>query len=72
MRAKEAAKQRLEEIENERKELRASLKSLDAALKAITKPSRIPRSKATCTDEQIGIDASDLDNVVERIRDDHE
>jgi hypothetical protein len=35
IRAKESAKQRLQEIENERREIRASLKSLDAALKAL-------------------------------------
>jgi hypothetical protein len=35
IRAQEAAQKRLEEIENERREIKASLKSLDAALKAL-------------------------------------
>jgi chromosome segregation ATPase len=34
-RAQESAKKRLEELDNERREIRASLKSLDAALKAL-------------------------------------
>jgi predicted ribosome quality control (RQC) complex YloA/Tae2 family protein len=35
IRAKESAKQRLQEIENERREIKASMKSLEAALKAL-------------------------------------
>ena len=35
IRAKESAEQRLVEIDKERREIRASLKSLDAAIKAI-------------------------------------
>ena len=35
IRAKEAAKKRLQEIESERHEIKTSLKSLDAALKAL-------------------------------------
>lgn len=35
IRAKEAAEQRLVEIDEERREIRASLKSLDAAIKAL-------------------------------------
>lgn len=35
IRAKEAAEQRISEIEEERREIKASLKSLDAALKAL-------------------------------------
>lgn len=55
IRAKEAANQRLQELENERKELRASLKSLDAALKAITKSERSPGAK-TERNRQNGMD----------------
>ena len=35
LRAKESAEQRLAEIDKERREIRASLKSLDAAMKAL-------------------------------------
>ena len=35
VRAQESARKRLEDIERERREIRASLKSLDAALKAL-------------------------------------
>jgi chromosome segregation ATPase len=35
VRAKEAAKKRLEELDDERREIRASIKSLEAALKAL-------------------------------------
>jgi chromosome segregation ATPase len=38
MRAKEAAEARLQEIEQERREIKASLKSLDAAMKALNGP----------------------------------
>ncbi len=37
IRAKESAEQRLLEIENERRDIKASLKSLDAALKALAR-----------------------------------
>ena len=40
VRAKEAAEARLQEIEHERREIKASLKSLDAAMKALNGPSR--------------------------------
>ncbi len=40
VRAKEAAEARLLEIEHERREIKASLKSLDAAMKALDGPSR--------------------------------
>lgn len=36
IRAKDAAEQRLGEIDRERREIRASLKSLDAAIKALS------------------------------------
>ena len=39
-RAQESAKKRLEELDNERRETKASLKSLDAALKALGKSNR--------------------------------
>ena len=39
VRAKEAAEARLQEIEDERREIKASLKSLDAAMKALNGPS---------------------------------
>ncbi len=38
MRAKEAAEARLQEIEHERREIKASIKSLDAAMKALNGP----------------------------------
>jgi len=40
IRAQESAKKRLEELDNERREIRASLKSLDAALKALGRSNR--------------------------------
>ena len=40
IRATESAQKRLEELEDERREIKASLKSLDAALKALGKPNR--------------------------------
>ncbi|MEZ6121264.1 MAG: hypothetical protein R3C28_32505 [Pirellulaceae bacterium] len=40
VRARQAAQERLEQIDNERREIRASIKSLNAALKALTKPKR--------------------------------
>ena len=40
VRAKEAAKKRLEELDDERREIRASLKSLEAALKALGRSNR--------------------------------
>ena len=40
IRAKESAQARLQQLENERREIKASLKSLDAALKAIDGPRR--------------------------------
>ncbi len=40
VRAKEAAKKRLEELDDERREIKASIKSLEAALKALGRPNR--------------------------------
>jgi len=53
VRAKESAVARLQEIENERREIKASLKSLDVALKALNRPKRRtpPRKHSTTVDE---------------------
>ena len=53
VRAKESAVARLQEIENERREIKASLKSLDVALKALNSPKRRtpPRKQSTIVDE---------------------
>ncbi len=40
VRAKEAAKKRLEELDDERREVKASIKSLEAALKALSRQNR--------------------------------
>ena len=40
IRARTAAEKRLQELDNERREIRASLKSLDAALRALGKSGR--------------------------------
>lgn len=40
VRAKEAAKKRLVELDDERREIKASIKSLDAALKALGRQNR--------------------------------
>ena len=56
VRAKEAAEARLQEIEHERREIKASLKSLDAAMKALNGPSRrtAPRKRSTTSSEAAG------------------
>ncbi|MCA9196007.1 MAG: hypothetical protein KDA87_00655 [Planctomycetales bacterium] len=46
VRARQAAQERLEQIDNERREIRASIRSLNAALKALTKPKRRRRPTA--------------------------
>ena len=51
IRAQESAKKRLEEIESERRDIKASLKSLDAALKALGKPNRGLASKTVVDDD---------------------
>ena len=57
-RAKDAAKKRLEELDVERREIKASLKSLDAAMKAlgrgVNKKSTGPRRVDT-RDEEHGV-----------------
>ncbi len=45
LRAQEAARQRLAALDQERRELKASLKSLEAALKAIDKPRPGPTAR---------------------------
>ena len=45
IRAKDAAQVRLEELDAERREIKASIRSLTAALKALSKPSRQEPSK---------------------------
>ena len=51
IRAKEAAEQRIVVIENERREIRASLKSLDAALKALGRSSQPQQQEKPLLDE---------------------
>jgi chromosome segregation ATPase len=63
IRAQESAQKRLEELENERREIKASLKSLDAALKALGKPNRGQATRRPVVDDderdsRAGIDAS--------------
>lgn len=43
VRAKEAAQERMLQIEEERREIKVSIKSLDAALKALDGPKRDPK-----------------------------
>ena len=55
IRAKESAEQRLVEIDEERREIRASLKSLDAAIKALGRS-----NKAQAVDKRpLGIPSQD-------------
>lgn len=53
LRAREAAQKRLEELDHERRETRASLKSLDAALAALDKSSR-RQTRSRSVDDQSG------------------
>lgn len=59
IRAQESAKKRLEELDNERREIRASLKSLDAALKALGTSNR-GRSirRPTVNDDEPDVEAA--------------
>ena len=50
MRAKQAAQQRLEDLENEKREIKASLRSLEAALKALSKTTQ-PKAATRKADE---------------------
>jgi len=55
LRAKEAAQARLQAIEHERREIKESLKSLDAALKALGRSNRTRQSRdATSPQEPDG------------------
>ena len=56
MRAKEAAEARLQEIEQERREIKASLKSLDAAMKALNGPKgrKSPQNRSIIGNETAG------------------
>lgn len=51
VRAKQAAQQRLEDIENEKREIKASLRSLEAALKALSKTTQ-PKTAPKQEDEE--------------------
>ena len=51
IRAAESAQKRLEELEDERREIKASLKSLDAALKALGKPNRERAANRTVVED---------------------
>ena len=55
IRAQESARKRLAELENERREIKASLTSLNAALKALGKTNRrnVDSRSAGCDDEAI-------------------
>ena len=53
IRAQQSAKKRLEELENERREIKASLKSLAAALKALGKShERQANSRSAVADDE--------------------
>lgn len=54
VRAREAAKNRLEELDNERCEIKASLKSLEAALRALGQPNRRRATSWTVDDDDDG------------------
>ena len=62
IRAKESAEQRLVEIDKERREIRASLKSLDAAIKALGRSNKTqaadkrPPSKPSQDEPEFGTD----------------
>lgn len=64
IRAKESAEQRLVEIDEERREIRASLKSLDAAIKALRRSNKAqsadkrPRAEPSQDELGLGTDAT--------------
>jgi hypothetical protein len=62
IRAQESTRQRLDDLESERRELKASLRSLDAALKALGKSKRGRTSRRPAFEEEpdneTAIDAS--------------
>jgi prefoldin subunit 5 len=55
IRAQEATNRRLDELDDERREIKASMKSLEAALKALEKPTRRRqiRQNSTATDSAV-------------------
>ena len=59
VRAKEAAKKRLEELDDERREIRASIKSLEAALKALGRPNR----RRATSHPVVDVDVDDNDEL---------
>ena len=61
IRAQESAQKRLEELDNERHEIKASLKSLDAALKALGKPSRGQVTRRPVVDDDARDSSSGID-----------
>ena len=62
VRAKEAAKKRLEELDDERREIKASIKSLDAALKALGRQNR----RRVTSRRVIDVDVDDDDELNSR------
>ena len=56
LRAKESATKRLAELENERREIKASLKSLDAALKALGRSACAKPASHQASRQEIDID----------------
>jgi hypothetical protein len=77
-RARDAAKARLVELEDARRGVKASLKSLDNALKALGESKMVPRSKPAATQAEVAATATELltadgpmsvDKLVSRISD---
>lgn len=64
IRAKESAMKRLEELDDERREIKASLKSLDAALKALGRSNR-----AKETNPPVAVDNGHPQGAADRPRD---
>ena len=62
VRAKQAAQQRLEDLENEKREIKASLRSLEAALKALSKTGQPKRSPKQEDEERYGPDEGQASN----------
>jgi hypothetical protein len=61
VRAREAAKKQLAELDKERREIKASLKSLDAALKALGKPSQTRASNRSVADGDVADGEASMD-----------
>lgn len=59
VRAKQAAQERLQQIDAERREMRASIKSLDAALKALDKSKGQRRNTSTASQSRPDDEAAD-------------